>query len=323
MSLCSGMCLPAGVTLLKSASDPYAATTSAPVLPDKPTSAGQLSQIKLTGRSQIRRDVGFDPFKFFGGERKFAPAFEEFARAIPGDGRITAKQDAVHSDLAHSAGQQRGIIFPHACNGNPGNVKIKMPCARISAFDRLHIYVEGLVCSAIIAAAPRKMGDLDRYVRSRREQALEEQARLVRPVRAVVIDIRVGMNNDGHTVRVCCREDRARALHVFIDIEVDVGVTEMKLETGPQIGVFRATFDLADSVIAERVDGAETSQASRILRDLPADPVVLGADVGVLVRAGIPERVGKPVRVGKNDRAVDACRIHLNDQVRGRDGLER
>jgi hypothetical protein len=37
MSLCSGMCLPAGVTLLKLASDPSGTTTSTPVLPDKPT----------------------------------------------------------------------------------------------------------------------------------------------------------------------------------------------------------------------------------------------------------------------------------------------
>lgn len=37
MSLCSGMCLPAGVTLFKIASDPSGSTTSVPVLPEKPT----------------------------------------------------------------------------------------------------------------------------------------------------------------------------------------------------------------------------------------------------------------------------------------------
>ena len=40
--------------------------------------------------------------KFFGGERKFMPAFEELARAVAWDGRVAAEKDAVKSDLAQS-----------------------------------------------------------------------------------------------------------------------------------------------------------------------------------------------------------------------------
>ena len=42
--------------------------------------------------------------------------------------------------------------------------------------------------------------------------AFEEHARLFLPVRPVVIDVRPGMNDDGHTVRVRRREDSARTL---------------------------------------------------------------------------------------------------------------
>jgi hypothetical protein len=58
------------------------------------------------------------------------------------------------------------------------------------------------------------------------------------------------MNDDGHTVRVRRREDSARTRHVFINIEVNVGVAEVELDTGPEVGIFRATFDLAQSVVA-------------------------------------------------------------------------
>ena len=100
---------------------------------------------KLSGGSQIRRDIGLDPFEFFRGERKFAPAFEEFTRAIARDGGITAEQKAVHSDLAHSPGQQRSVSFPHTGDGNAGHVKVEMPYAGISAFECVGIYGEGLV----------------------------------------------------------------------------------------------------------------------------------------------------------------------------------
>ena len=66
----------------------------------------------LSGGTQIRRNIGFDPLEFFRGERKFVPAFEELTRAIAWDGRVAAEKNAVHSDLAHSPGQQRSASVP-------------------------------------------------------------------------------------------------------------------------------------------------------------------------------------------------------------------
>src|SRR5260370_3300503 len=109
---------------------------------------------KLSGGTQIRRDIGFDPLKFFGGERKSVQAFEELARAIAGDGRVAAEKDAVHSDLAHSPGQQRGALFPHSVDGKAGRVEIKTPDPGISAFDRLRVHAERLVDRRIVAAPP-------------------------------------------------------------------------------------------------------------------------------------------------------------------------
>src|SRR5437016_35639 len=58
------------------------------------------SRTEVIGGPQIWCRIRFDLLEFLGGEGKLAPAFEELARAIARDGRIAAKQDAVHSDLA-------------------------------------------------------------------------------------------------------------------------------------------------------------------------------------------------------------------------------
>src|SRR5436190_24271381 len=125
--------------------------------------------------------------KFLGGERKFVPAFEELARAIAWDGRVAAENDAVHSDLTHSLGQQRGALFPHSGDGNARCVKIKTPYAGISAFDRLRIDAERLVDRAVVASPSGQMRDLNCDVRRCRKQTFEENPRLLRPVRPIVI----------------------------------------------------------------------------------------------------------------------------------------
>jgi hypothetical protein len=45
---------------------------------------------------------------------------------------------------------------------------------------------------------------------------------------------------------------------VFLNLKIDVGVAKVELETAPEVRVSRATIYLAQGVVAERVDGAET-----------------------------------------------------------------
>ncbi len=162
--------------------------------------------------------------KFFGSERKLVPAFEKLARAIAWDGRVAAEKNAVHSDLAHSLSQQRCILLPQSRDRNAGSVKITTPDPGISAFDRLGIHTERLIHRAIITAASGQMRDLHRDIRCCREQALEEDPCLLRPVGMIVVDVRMGVNDKGHTVRIRGRENRACTLDVFIKIEIHVPV---------------------------------------------------------------------------------------------------
>src|SRR4029079_8568202 len=111
------------------------------------------------------------------------------------------------------------------------------------------------------------------------------------------------------------------ALHVFLYVEIDIRVAKVELESRAQIRIPRAALDFVERIVAERIDRTEPDQTRRVRGDLRADPVVLRANSGVLVRARVLERVGESVGVGKNHRAVDAGDIHLLDQIRGRDCL--
>src|ERR1700722_12547217 len=104
-----------------------------------------MSGATLSGGTQIRRGIGFDLLKFLDGERQFVPALKKLAWAIAWDGRIAAEQDAVHSDLAYSLGQQRGALFPHACNRNARCVEVKVPDPGISVFNRVRVHAERFV----------------------------------------------------------------------------------------------------------------------------------------------------------------------------------
>src|SRR5581483_11530845 len=125
-----------------------------------------------------------------GGERQFAPTFDELARAIAWNGRVAAEKDAVHPDLAHSSHQLDGVLFPHAVDWNTGRVEPQASDPRILPFDRLRVDAQGLIDYRVVAAAPGKMSNLNGDVWSCRQQAIKEDARLLPSVRPAVIDVR-------------------------------------------------------------------------------------------------------------------------------------
>ena len=101
----------------------------------------------------------------------------------------------------------------------------------------------------VIATAAGEMGNLNQAVRSRRDD-LEKYVRLVMTVCAVMADIRVHVDDDGHSPRVGKMEDVAKPGDMLGVVEVDVRISEVELERVLEVRVPGATLDFSKGVAA-------------------------------------------------------------------------
>jgi hypothetical protein len=86
-------------------------------------------------------------------------------------------------------------------------------------------------------------------------------------------------------------KDSAELLDVRRDLQLHVRVAEVELDAAPEPGILRATLELCQGVLLQRIEAAERAQAVGILRRLGRIPVVLGPNLGVFVfdgREGLP-----------------------------------
>src|SRR6266699_3293091 len=95
----------------------------------------------------------------------------------------------------------------------------------------------------------------------------------------------------------------------------------MKLQTGPYIGVLRATVDLFDGVGLEWINRAETGEAPGVPCNLGAGPVIVVADGFAFIGDRRLVRGREGVRRREDDGARDVRFVHKADEFVGSDAI--
>ena len=113
------------------------------------------------------------------------------------------------------------------------------------------------------------------------------------------------MDDDGHPVAIGRAEHAPELLDVLRVVVVHTGIAEVHLHAVSKVRVLRASRELGERVILQRIDAAEPDEAIGVFRHLLAGPVIvrpqpLGGIVD-LSRPLLPD-VGRR----KHHRALDA-----------------
>src|SRR5262249_49772710 len=140
------------------------------------------------------------------------------------------------------------------------HIEIYIPHAGIFSLDSVNQYRQSFVGGRIIkTTATRKMCDLNAYILRLRKELFQENAGFLCTIRAMVIDVGVQVYGDCHAMPIRRAEHPTNLGEVLRIVDIHVGVSEVKLETGAQVRVLRAPRDLLDCVCSQRIDATETN----------------------------------------------------------------
>ena len=151
--------------------------------------------------------------------------------------------------------------------------------------DRLGEHRHRTVGRRVVVTGSRagQMRNLNVDVGNERQKLLQKDARLSGTVGALLRDRRAKVHDDRHVVVVCRSKDLLQPFDVLGVVQLYVRVAEMELDSVAETRTARAAVQLFERVLLERIEAAECSQPIRKLPRLRGGPVVLGADLRVLV----------------------------------------
>src|SRR4051812_33267040 len=94
------------------------------------------------------------------------------------------------------------------------------------------------------------------------------------------------MYHNRHAVRIRRPKHLTELLDMGGIVQLHIRVPEVELDTVAEIRMARTPRELIERIRLERIEAAERPQPLRELHRLSANPVVLGANLGVLVIDG-------------------------------------
>lgn len=168
-----------------------------------------------------------------------------------GPGSVAAEKDTLHAEGSYPGGDLLFLGLPIAQASYPGDVEINMRHTRVVMRNGIDEDLKGRIgFRIVIATAAGEMGNLNQAVRSRRDDLVEEYLRFVMTVCAVMADICVHVDDDGHSPFVGEMEDPAKPGDMLGVVEVDVRISEVELERVLEVRVPGATLDFSKGVAA-------------------------------------------------------------------------